>query len=474
MAAPANKQYYNISGINSYLNPLLPQQDGALVHAVNVDSLPMGGKRKRFGYGAYLNNPDSAQVNSMWQFQKNNGTQFWNYRASGSKIYYSIQGTGDWTVANNGTIANGGHVSSAILADTMIIGDGVGSTRHTANGTTFTDTVLAPVAPYVAQYQGRIHAQGTASVNFYSSANDPTNWQTSGTSDSSSFNVPGAGKLGQGFVSADRLILPKNSGEMYRWDGYSLVDLATTYGPSSPYSVAETEGYRIYANRYGIMGYSGGNPELLSNAIQRQFYNTTDFAIQGSVFGTIPAAIWYYNYFAAVGSVTDDFTNRTMNNAIIKYDFQKNEFLNWNFANPPTAFFAGLDSDGNRNLYFGDSLGNTFVMEPQWTADSNATINAEMVFVFHYGYPEYEKKWNFWRGVFNPGCQARVQVACSNTYTYERLIWYDLGDVSDGVAEFRFPGLQSRLLFVRILESSTDDPFFYYGSAIAAEVKTIT
>lgn len=470
MAYPPIKQYFNSGGVNTYTNPLL--QDGQLIHAVNVDSHPLGAKRKRVGYGTYLTNPDSAQVNSLWQFQKNNGTQFWNYRASGSKIYYSIQGTGDWTVCGNGTIANGGHVGNAILADTMIIGDGVGSTRHTTNGTAFTDTVLAPIAPFFAEYQGRIHAQGTASTNFYSSANDPTNWALSGTGDSSSFPVPGAGKLLQGFKASDRLILPKNSGEMYRWDGYSLVDLTTKYGPSSPYGIANVEGYRLYINRFGLMGYGGGQPELLSNAIQRQFYSSGGQAIVGTVFTTIPADTWYYNYLASVGNVTDDFTDRTIDRAIIKYDFQKNEFLNWSFFDQPTALLSALDADGNRNLYFGNATGSTFVMEPEWTADNNSTIYAEMVFVFTYGTPEFQKKWNYWRGVFNPGCQAKVQIACSDTYTYEHLNWYDLGDVTDGIAEFRFPpGSQSNLLFVRIYEASTDDPFVFYGQSLSASVE---
>ncbi len=458
------KQYYKIGGVDTYTNPLLT--DGGLVHSINMESFPNGAKRKRVGYGDYLGTLP-ARVNSMWQFQKNNGTQFWNYAAAGSKIYYSIQGTGDWTVAGNGTIANNAHVGNAILADTMILGDGIGSTRHTADGTTFVNTTLAPPAPFFVEYQGRIHAQGTSSTNFYSTANDPTNWQTSGTSDSSSFQVPGAGKLLQGYKVADRLVLPKNSGEMKQWDGYSLVDLATKYGPSSPYSIGDFEGYKLYINRFGINGHGGGQPELLSNPIQRQFYSSTGSAVAGTEFPTIPASTWYYNYIASVGTITDDFTNRPIANALMVFDYQKNEFVNWQFADRPTAIMSALDVDGNRNLYFGDANGKTSVMESQWTADDDASITAEMIFVFHLGSPGYPKDWKWYRGMFNPGCQAKVSYACTNSYTSDHLNWHDMGDVTDGVCEFHFPtNSRSRLLFIRIYERSTDTPFAFYGQEI--------
>lgn len=469
MAQPIIKQYFQSGGLDTYTSPLIA--DGKLIHATNVDSYPLGAKSKRPGYITYLNAPDSAQVNSLWQFQKNNGTQFWNYRASGSLIYYSEQGTGDWTVCGNGTITDGAHVGNAVLNDTMIIGDGAGSTRHTTNGTSFTDTTGAPVAPFFEQYQNRIHAQGTASTNFFSVANDATNWALSGTSDSSSFNIGGAGKLSQSFKVADRLILPKNSGEGYRWDGYQLVDLTTNYLPSSPYSIAKVEGYAMYMTRYGLMGYSGGQPELLSNAIQRQFYNNSGSAIAGTAFNTIPAATWNYNYLASVGDFTDDSVGRRVTNGIIKYDYQKNEFLNWSFAHKPTAMMSALDTSGNRSFYFGDANGNTYVMSGTATSDQGSNIVSEMVFVYTYGAPEYDKKWNYYRGIFNPGCVARVQVACGNFFTYDRLSWHDLGDMTDGVVETRFPqGDQSQLLFVRIYESSITAPFTYLGCSLSAEV----
>lgn len=463
-------QYFNTPGINTYINPLL--QDGGVIHAVNVVSFPFGAKSKRSGYSQFLNNPDSSQVNSLFMFPNigNDGTTLNLFRASGSIVYHSIQGTGDWTISGNGTITNGGHFGQAILDNVLIGGDGVTATRHTTNGTSFTNTDLAPIAPFFEEYQNSIYAAGTASTLFKSTTNDATNWQTSGTSDSTSFEVPGAGKLGRIFKTPDQLIAPKSSGIMHKWDGFALIDMATKYGPTSFYSIDETEGYSFFINPYGHFGFGGAKPELLSNPIQRQFYNDKNTGIAGTALSTIPGVTHRYDYLASVGTITDDFTSRTISNAIIKYDYQKNEYLNWSFADKPTSFLSFTDITGALQLIFGDGAGQVYKMDNS-TTDNGEAIASELVLIFHYNAPEYEKKWNYWRGIFNPGCEIKIQVARSNTYTYQDLEWKDLGDCSDGVCEFRFPAeSRSRFLFVRLYESSKNSRWTYYGSQIDATV----
>ncbi len=464
------KQYFNTGGVNTYVNPLL--NDGALIHSVNMDSYPYGAKTKRPGYVTFLGTADGAQVNSLFAFNRNDGTTLHLYRASGSSLYHSVQGTGAWTLSGNGTISNGGHVGHAILDNTLIVGDGVGSTRHTTNGTAFTNTTLAPVAPEFEQYQNRIYAIGTSSDAFYSTTNDATNWNTSGTSDSSSLKIPGAGKLSKVFKAQDKVIFTKNTGLMYKWDGYSLIDMSTKLGPSSPYSVAQSEDYWFFANQLGDFGYGGGKPQLLSNAVQRQFYNHSGSAVAAATFKTMPGVVHKYDRMLALGTTTDDFTGREITNNILKYDFQKNEYLNYSFADNPTAFLSFIDGDAKQRLIFGDANGQCYEVSGTATTDNGDPIFSEMVFVFTYGAPEYPKKWNWWRGVFNPGCQAKVQIACSNTYTYQHLRWFDLGDVTDGIAEFRFPsGSTSRLVFVRIYEGSKDAPWTFYGQMMDATIE---
>lgn len=463
----AVQQYFQTGGINTYINPLL--NDGALIHSVNMLSFPYGAKTKRTGYSTFLGTPDTSQINSLFDFPRNNGTETYLYRASGSSLYQSYQGTGVWTLTANGTISDGSHVGHAILDDTMIIGDGVGSTRHTTTGTSFTDTTLAPIAPDFEQYQGRIYAIGTSSTAFYSTTNDATNWNTSGTSDSSSFTIPGDGKLSSVFKVSDQLNFSKNTRSMFKWDGYALVDMSTNYGPSSPYSISKSEDYSFFINQFGQYGYGGARPQLLSNAVQRLFYNAEDTGVTTSLFPTIAGQCHKYDYFAALGTVTDDFTSRQISNCLLKYDYQKNEHLTFSLSNNPTALLSYKDVNNAQQLIFGDSSGQCYKFDTSTTDNGNA-ISAEMVFVFTHKVPEYEKKWNWWRGVFNPGCEAKVQIACANTFTYESLVWKELGDCKDGVCEYRFPAnSRSNLLFVRIYESSVNAPFTYYGCSISAE-----
>lgn len=469
------KQYFQLGGINSYTSPTLG--DGQLIHAVNVVSFPYGAKSKRTGYSTFLGTPDVSQVNSLIGFPNigNDSTKINLVRASGSALYSSAQGTGAWTLMGNGTISAGAHFGAAILENTLVGGDGVGSSRHSTNGTSFTNTTLAPIAEHFEQYGGRINASGTGSYFSASSAGDGTNWNTSGTSDSFTRLIPGEGKLGKLFKSADKLILTKSTGLMYKWDGFSLIDMSTKFGPSSPYSIGETEDYRLYINQMGNFGYNGSKPQLLSNAIQRQFYNDSNSGIAGTVFSSAPGVCHRYDYLVSVGDITDDFTDRTITNAIIKYDYQKNEYLNWSFANKPTSFLSYNDANSTRQLIFGDANGQCYKMDNTLTTDAGNTISCEMVFVYNYGEPEFEKSWKWWRGVFNPGCEAVVQVACSNVYSYQNLNWFDLGDVSSGVAEFRFPpGSQSRLLFVRIYESSKTSRMNYYGCSVDGEVNSFS
>lgn len=457
--------YFNVGGLNTYQNPL--SLDGVMIHAVNVASTYLGAKTKRSGYSAFLGTPDVSQVNTLFDFQNLNyvGTTLNLYRASGSSIYYSLQGTGAWTKAGNGTIANNGHFGQAVLGTVLIGGDGVGSTRYTTDGVNFTNATLAPPAQFFEQYQNRIYAFGTASTLFYSTTNDARNWNTSGTSDSNSLQIPGAGQSNGLIKVADKLVTAKTSGIMHKWDGYSLIDMATKYGPSSPYSIAGVEGYKFFINQYGHYGFGGAMPQLLSNPIQRQFYNIQDSGIAGTAFSTIPSETHRYDYLASVGTIVDDFTSRTISNAIIKYDYQKNEYTNWSMAHNPTAYLSFKDTSGSQQLIFGDKNGQCYKLDNSMS-DAGQAIPMEMVFFFTGNMPHVDKFWRWWRGFFNPGCEANVQIACSDVFDYQSLVWTDLGDVSSGFIEYHFDDNKNnrgRFLFLRIYESSTNSRTTYYG-----------
>lgn len=459
---------FDTSGINLFVNPIL-KKDSDLLVSVNVDSYPYGAKRKRAGYDTFLGTANGSSVTNLFSWTNNAGS-LTLYRESGGILYHSLSGTGAWTISGNGTVTAGNRIGYAVLDNTLIVCDGAGSTRHTTNGTSFTNTTLAPVAVDLVQYQNRIHALGTSSTNFYSTTGSADNWALSGTGDSSSFTVPGEGRLARGFVSNDRLILSKTNGNTLRWDGYNLVDLGSKKAMSSPSSLAEEEGYYFWLNRSGIYGYGGARPELLSNAVQPQIYNDSGSAITGSAFNTAKGVVHNYNYYLAVGTTTDDIVEETISNAIIKYDFQKNEFSNYSYANNPTAWHSYTDSSGVRQLILGTSNGQCYKINGSTLSDNGTAIQAKLLYMIHMGVPDIEKRWRVLTSVFNPGCSAKIAIATADTFTVRDLDWIELGDARAGIVEYRFPtGSRSRLLFVKITDSGISSRFKFYGFAVDVE-----
>ena len=464
-----NQKISQVGGLNLYVNPI-NRNNGEMIKAVNITSDFYGSKRKRPGYSTFLGTADGSAVNSLFSFYKNDDSTFWLYRASGSKLYSSQQGTGAWTVCGNGTISAGAHISAAVLDNTLCIADGAGTLKWSTTGTSFVDGTLAPIATSLEQYQNRIYASGTASDLFYSATGDATNWNTSGTSDSSSFKIPGPGKIQMIFKNNDRLVATKIDGAMFRWDGYALLDMATELGPTSPYSVSQVEGYFMWLNRLGIFGYGGDRPELLSNPVQRQIYNSLGSAIVGTVFNTAPAAVHRYDYMVGVGNITDDYTKETITNAIIKYDFNKNEFLNWSMAHNPTAMLSYKDANGNQLFIFGSSSGQCYQLSNSATADNTTAIEAQMMFSVDAGTLELDKRWNWLWLYFNPGCQATVQIACTDSLTPSGVTWTDIGSVTSGIVRYKFPNnTRSKMLYIRIHEKSKDAQFVFYGFSYDAE-----
>lgn len=458
---------YDQRGLNQQTNPLLPQDE--FIQLVNVDSQPFGAKTKRPGYATYLTSL-GARVDTLFSWQRNNGTQFWNYAAAGGTLFSSQQGTGAWTVTGNGTVTDG-TIFHDVLEDTLVITTPTGTnTLSTTNGTSFTDITASGGAPGggvgVVEYQNRIWIPGTASNLFYSTTGTPTDW----TSDSSSVAIPGAGRLLSAFKSQDRLITTKNSGLMHRWDGFSLVDLATDLGPSSNRSITSVEDFKFYLNRQGYFGFGGGKPEIISNQIQPQVYNSAGSGIVGTVFDNAPSGRFKYDIYTAVGSVTDDLTYETINRGIQKYNFQQDEWSNYDFANLPTAFNTYKDASGVEQFIFGDSTGQCYTFGGTNTADNGVAITVTMQMVIHGGQPNIDKRWKTLWMFFNPGCEAQVLVACENTFHPNTKKWIAVGDVKSGVAELHFPpNSRSKLLFVKITESSEDARLTYYGYACDAE-----
>ena len=458
-------QVYSLGALNLKVSPFL-HKDGELIRALNVERDMIGAWKKRPGYVTYLGTPDNAQVNSLFSWRQNDGTTVYTYRYSGSVLYYSTQGTGAWTVCGNGTLTNGAYIGNGVLDNVMIIGDGTAATRHTTTGTNFTNTTSAPLAQHFAEYQGRIWAargtgvSGTATDIIYSTVGTASDW----TTDSSSVRIPRAGRVNSLFKSSDRLVAGKDSGLVYRWDGFNLVDLATDLAPTSAQSIGVVEDFRIYLNHKGGFGYGGGRPEILSNAIERQIYNDLGSAIAGTTFDNAPATIHRYDWLCSVGTITDDLTSETIPNAILKYDYQLDEWVNWRFNNRPTAFHSYRDLNGDDQLIFGDAGGQCYQLSGTATTDNTASIETVLEGVLTGGAPEVDKKTNFFYVFTNPGCEAKFQIAISDAFTKPKKNWIDLKQLSDGVMEARVPtNTRGKLLFWKVYEASRNARLHLYG-----------
>jgi hypothetical protein len=454
----------NLGGINNKISPF-NRADGELTRCVNMYTDQVGAKRKRVGYGTLAGTADGSAPQSLFQWISGDNSKNYLYRASGTKLYYYDvnSGAGDWTVCGNGTITANAHVGHAVLDDTLIIGEAAGSTRHTTDGTSFTNTTLAPVGEYLEEKYNRIFIGGTASDLFYSTTNDATNWSLSGTADSSSIKITGAGRINSTYSAMDRLMIGKNSGVTKRWDDYSLVTIPTSKGYSSPYSRAEVEGYHIGLNRLGYYGYGGNAFELLSNPIQSQIYNDDGTGISGPVFSTAPAVSHKYMYYCSVGNLTDFYTKEPIANCIHVYNYQLNEWYDYKFNNLPTAWCSYIDKNNNEQLMFGASGGQCYQMSGTATTDSGQAIESVLEGFIHTEAPENVKLWNHVHAFANPGCQAHLQLAASSTFTRDDLDWFDCGDLRNGVLDVHRKSLRGRFLYYKITENSKDTPFVFYG-----------
>lgn len=450
--------------LNLAINPL-KHKPGDMIRAQNITNDQFGAKKKRPGYITYLGTL-GAEVTSLFNFTMNNGS-FWNYAVAGGTVFYSTQGTGAWAVAGNGTLTNQARPGNAVMNNVMIIGDGTAATRHTTNGTSFTNTTSAPIANYFTEYQRRIWAGGTASDAFFSTQGTATDW----TSDSSSVLIPGSGRLNGVFKAADRTIFNKTSGNMFRWDGFNLVDLATNLGPSSASGVADIEDYRFFPNRLGYYGFGGDRPELISNSIEKMIYNDAGEGIAGTIFDNMPGVAYRYEYMTSIGTVTDDLTGDQVTNAIPVYDYQTNEWWVNSFGTRPTAMLSFINNDRNQQMIFGDASGQCYTYGGTATSDNGLPINVEMQGIITAD-TLMEKKWKWFRAMFNPGCEAEVQVAITDSFNRADKEWKTIGSANNGIVEIHFPpDTRGRILYWQIIESSKNARMHFFGIEFDAELE---
>jgi len=464
---------FNLGGKQLRVSPFLTNP-GEMTRCVNMDNSYIGAKSKRPGYETFLGTSDGSAVLDLFSWSRADGTSTFVYRNSGGKLYYWDAGVGTataWTVCGGGTITAGNHIGQTILAETLIADQAGGTCISSTSGTSFGTVALAPPGEHLATYQNRVYIGGTASTLFYSASGSGTDWATTGTSDSSSLTIPGAGKINKVFISSDRVATSKTSGIMHRWDGYSLREVPTDKGMTSPYSLIEIENYHLYMNRDGVYAFGGETPEILSNVIQPQIYNNAGSGIAGSVFTTIPAVVNHYDCLFSVGDVTDIVSQETVTNCIIKYDYQSNQYTDYSFANKPTAWTTYVDNAGVTQLIFGDSTGQCYKISGTATSDNGTPIESVMEGVLTFGDPESNKLFHEFWAIASPGCGAKIQTCATDTFTAVNRKWIDVGEFKDGVARLAIPAsCVGRLLGWRVYERSNDAPFTIYGFVVELDV----
>ena len=372
------------------------------------------------------------------------------------------------------------HVGNIVLDNVIILGDGTAATRHSvgttagAAGTSFTNTSGAPLAEHFSEYQGRVWAargtavMGTNTDMFYSTVGTATDW----TTDSSSIRIPGAGRINSLYKVGGNLVPTKDSGLIFTFDGYNLLDNSNNFGPSSPYSIGSFADAKFFLNRRGVFQHLGGVPQLKSTPVEKQIFNNAGSGIAGTVFDNAPGVVHKYNYLLGVGTVTDDLTSYTIPDCVLRYDIRGDEWSNWKFAHRPYSFHSYRDRVGVDQLVFGDNGGQCYQLSGTATSDAGAAIEVQLMGVIH-GNSLEEKDWRYLRGMFNPGNKAKIQIALSDTFTPRTLKWQDLGDARDGVVEYHFPnGSRGVFLFWKAYEFSDTSRFECLGFEYEAELVT--
>lgn len=472
----AKIDYYDFRGVELNASPL-KNLDGGLVKCQNMDFGIDGSLRKRSGYITALGTVN-GQINDLFSWrQQDNSTLYLYNMSSDGKLRYSVQGTGAWTVAVNGTFSVfSGFVGKAILEDEIIIGDNVGSTRHSANGTSFTDTTLAPLTNKLATSNAtqRVFAAGTGNTLFYSSTGDASNWNLSGTSDSSSINIPGEGRLVSVNEIGGEIVTTKVGGVIAHWDGFRLYINPSNEGPSGDASMAQENGLWFWINRNGVYGFDGNLPKKISRPIDDFFRNQSGYGINTSQFALAPGVTYKENYLVSVGSVVSSILNETIDRCVLKFEVPYNRWSWYKMAHEPTAFLNYLENSNEQTLLFGagSSVGQVYKMVGTATSDAGSAISCVAQGIVNMGYPGREKILNGLDIFTSPGCSAKFEYCLANTIDFDALNWQSVGDLHTGVCEYQAPPAQrGRFLHWRLYESSTDAPFTFYG--FSAEVNLI-
>ena len=373
------RQYQNL-GMHRNVSPFSILK-GEWKKIVNWDIDKKGCLTKRRGYEKILDAPDDSEILSLIPFEIDSAGKLIMINSTG-KLYVANPATDStWGSPKLTGLNTSARWTATVLHDSsgnpvMILGNGY-TTYKTSDASTFSTVSGAPLAKYWTSFQERVFGAGVPAdkdVLHWSSIGDATDWSTVSPSDSSSLNIDkhNGGTIQQIATINDRVVIWKKD-RIKRYDEEYLRTVRASNGLDAPYSVSEVDGIAFTLDRNAIRMYDGSVPFEISEKIKDliegiDFSSANQERIHGEVFRS--------KYYLAVGDITDE-DDKTIENAWIIYDYDKNAFWLYSLENKVTALTKLLCSDGVERLYFGSENGQVYQMFSGDTDDATE-IDARM------------------------------------------------------------------------------------------------
>jgi hypothetical protein len=393
MDTPTDNDFYTIGGMNQDVNPY-DMKDGECNLILNFYTHKALAKKVRFGYTAFLNNPDNSPVRNLYFYSfpnSNSPNSVGLLRVSNKNIYKSTSMTGSWG-SPIGTFSNDVNQSfcqiSGISNYVIYSNAPYGVYKYDGTNATLAGGSFLPRATFVMSYQSRVFTDVNrlslaeswigfdSNVPSYSPYNsDPFSYSTTGILSQGGLTPLDSGNNGAivGMsVVQNNLIIYKQTG-VYRYDGSNIV-LLNFAGSVIPYTICTSDYFRInyFLSSDGIYSCDAQTVQPISfgvnNIIQDSYLHNT-------ISNPLSFCFQYLSFFW-LGSIW--YNGTTINNAMIVRDERIGENYIWSIGHTITAFGSFVDSNNRRHMVTGDNLGNTYIWGEEYFNDNGLPINFDL------------------------------------------------------------------------------------------------
>lgn len=374
-------------------------------------------------------------------------------------------------------IRTGARCGHTILNNKLLIGNGADQSLY-YDGSAFTVNTAAPKAKYWLTMANRAWAAGVVtnpSALYYSKVNDPTSWTTD-ANDVSTGGVVYIDPDNNGSIIAidkkvGRIIVHKEFGK-YKilLDEFGVpsdvIDLESDEPTSSYWSIITSGEYNYYLRETGVYRDQGTLPELISLPLGDLATNVSYASAYDAVSGKDGDFLHW-----SVGSITetDRLDPKTYTNCVFTYNKRTEEWSLDTLAHAPTAYGRWRHTDSATRLFFGDSAGNTFVLDGAASDGaglaSPSPIEGELIWhPFRFGDPAASKDMGNIFVTAEPGVGAIVSIK-SDGGDPETIGSLENGYLSVPLSEM---SQDSRSIEVSILDTSRNAASRIYGFTVEA------